>query len=159
MKAASLNEIKQELSGLKPPELLALLLRLGRYKKENKELLTYLIFESGNEESYVQSVKDEISEQFKALNKSQLYLAKKTIRKVLRTVNKYIRYSGKKSTDADIRIFYCRSLIESGLPVKKSPVIYNIYMGQVKKIQLAIESMHEDQQADYNTELDYLKSY
>ena len=38
MKAATLNEIKQELTNLPSTRVLELCLRLGRFKKENKEL-------------------------------------------------------------------------------------------------------------------------
>ena len=51
MKAASLQEIKEELNQLDPIKVRDLCLRLGRFKKENKELLTYLLFESFNEEN------------------------------------------------------------------------------------------------------------
>ena len=44
MKAATLNELKHELSHLPAEELLDLCTRLARFKKENKELLTFLLF-------------------------------------------------------------------------------------------------------------------
>ena len=40
MKAATIHEIKQELVTLKPAALSELCLRLAKFKKENKELLT-----------------------------------------------------------------------------------------------------------------------
>ena len=48
MKAASISEIKTELKGLPPAQLTELCLRLARFKKENKELLTYLLFEAND---------------------------------------------------------------------------------------------------------------
>ena len=42
MKAATVKEIKTELENLSPAALLPLTLRLAKFKKENKELLTYL---------------------------------------------------------------------------------------------------------------------
>src|SRR5580704_3921111 len=98
MKAASLNELKNELKTLSPSKLVELCVRLGKYKKENKELITYLLFEAHDEQNYIDGVKAEIEEQFAEMNKGNIYLAKKTIRKVLRTTNKYIRYSGSKQT-------------------------------------------------------------
>ena len=56
MKAATIHEIKQELVTLKPAALSELCLRLAKFKKENKELLTYLLFEAHNETEYVKSV-------------------------------------------------------------------------------------------------------
>ena len=47
MKAATLNELRKELQALSSKELVEICLRLAKYKKESKELLTYLIFEAG----------------------------------------------------------------------------------------------------------------
>jgi len=64
MKAVTVTELKQELNNRSPKELLDLCLRLSKFKKENKELLTYLLFESSEEASYIESVKREIDQQF-----------------------------------------------------------------------------------------------
>ena len=97
MKAATLNELKQELNHLPEKQLVELCLRLGRFKKENKELLTYLIFEAHDEQSYIASVKADIDEQYAAIpTNNSLYLIKKTLRKILHSTAKYIRYTGSK---------------------------------------------------------------
>ncbi len=83
METASLSEIKKELKVLSPQQLQEILLRLAKYKKENKELLSYLLFEAFNQQAFIQSVKEEIDEQFMHLNHSSFYLAKKTLRKAL----------------------------------------------------------------------------
>jgi len=57
MKAVTIKELKDELANLSPKEIRELCLRLARFKKENKELLTYLLFESGDESVYVGSIK------------------------------------------------------------------------------------------------------
>jgi len=75
------HEIKQELSTVKPAQLVELCLRLGRFKKENKELLTYLLFEAHDEQGYIDGIKKEIDEQFAAINLSQLYSQKKACEK------------------------------------------------------------------------------
>ena len=49
MKYLTLKEIKQELNALSKEEVQELCLRLSRFKKENKELLAYLLFESKDE--------------------------------------------------------------------------------------------------------------
>ncbi|MFW5774472.1 MAG: hypothetical protein ACOCWD_07300, partial [Tangfeifania sp.] len=104
METASISEIKKELKNLSPQQLQDVCTRLAKYKKENKELLSYLLFESFNEQHFIQEVKDEIDEQFSHLNNSSLYLAKKTLRKVLRTTRKYIRFSGSKQTEVELLI-------------------------------------------------------
>jgi len=57
MKAATIHEIKQELATIKPAALADLCLRLAKFKKENKELLTYLLFEAHNEHLYQSQLK------------------------------------------------------------------------------------------------------
>ena len=157
MKTATIHEIKQELSTVKPAELMELCLRLSKFKKENKELLTYLLFEAHNEQAYVESVKKEISELFDEINQSQLYFAKKSLRKIVRVINKYCRYSGSRQTEVELRLYFCQALNESGIPVYHNTVINNLYQSQLKKIEAVIASLHEDLQYDYRKELKDLK--
>jgi hypothetical protein len=46
MKSATSAEIKSELKKSSPTRLVELCLRLARYKKENKEMLTFLLIEA-----------------------------------------------------------------------------------------------------------------
>ena len=156
MRSSSIAEIKQELVTLKAPELITLCLRLARYKKENKELLTYLLFEAQDETSYIKSIRQEVEDLFGTINLSQLYFAKKTLRKIVRMINKHSRYSGQKQTDIELRIFFCQQLKASGIPVKRNPVINNIYNSQLKKISTGLATLHEDLQHDYSREIEAL---
>jgi hypothetical protein len=156
MKAATVHEIKQELLTTKPADLAELCLRLARFKKENKELLTYLLFEAHDEESYVNGIKKEIDEEIAEINRSQLYFAKKSLRRIVRMINKYCRYSGVKETELSLRIFFCAALKESGIPIKQNAVIHNLYLSQVKKINTVLPTLHEDLQYDYRKEADLL---
>jgi hypothetical protein len=156
MKSATIHEIKQELSTVKPADLLDLCVRLGRFKKENKELLTYLLFEAHDEQGYVNGIKKEIDEQFAGINLSQLYFAKKSLRKIARVINKYCRYSGQKSTEVELRIYFCTQLKNSGIPIERNAVINNLYHSQVKKINTVLATLHEDLQYDYQKQVDEL---
>lgn len=153
MKAASLNELKKELTDLKSAELIALCMRLAKYKKENKELLTYLIFEANDEKSYIEGVKEEIDSAFEGMNKSNIYLAKKSIRKALRFANKYIKYSTSKQTEVEVLIHFCNTLKKSGLSYKNSIVLSNLYQHQIQRIRKALSYLHEDLQFDYKEEI------
>jgi hypothetical protein len=77
MKVASVQEIKQELNELNKPELLALCLRLTKYKKDNKELLNFLLFNAHDIDAYINTVNEEIEEMFTEVNSSHVYFAKK----------------------------------------------------------------------------------
>ena len=153
MKAASVKDIKTELEHQSQAKLLSLCLKLTKFKKENKELLTYLLFEADNENAYIGSVKNEIDEAFLELNTKNLYIAKKNIRKILRITNRYIKYSGLKPTEATLLMHVCRKIKESGLALQKSTALTNLYASQIKKIKAAIDTMHEDLQYDYQKEL------
>lgn len=156
MKAATVQEIKQELSTLKQQELLAICQRLARFKKENKELLTYILFESSNEQGYVDSIKMEIDEQMDAINKTHIYFAKKSIRKILRLVNKYSRYSASKQTEVELLIYFCKKLKTSGIPLNKNPALKKLYENQLAKVKKLMVGLHEDIQYDLTRELEDL---
>ena len=153
MKAATISEIKNELKDQGQNELMTIALRLARFKKENKELLTYLLFESQDEASYRSAIRSMISEEMKEVNISNLYYCKKNLRRILRAVDRFIRYSGIKETEADIRIHYCKEMLNRKVPLHRTKALENIFSGQLKKVQKAIDSLHPDLQFDYKTEL------
>ena len=156
MKAATVNEIKQQLKETKPTELIELCLRLARFKKENKELLTYLLFEADDLQTYIANVKKEIDEGFTEINISSLYFAKKTIRKILRIANKYIRYTGSKEAEVEILLHYLTNLKGLKIAWHKSTALGNLYQAQLKKIKAGIATMHEDLQHDYKRSFERL---
>jgi predicted CopG family antitoxin len=156
MEIASLSNIKKELKNLPPEVLQDVIKRLAKYKKDNKELLSYLLFEAYNEDEYIRQVKEEIDLEFMSLNRSSFYLAKKTIRKVLKTTKKHIRFSGKKETEIELLLYFCKKLKDSRLNYKRSRVVFNMYLTQVKRIQKVISMLHEDLQYDYREELEAL---
>jgi hypothetical protein len=156
MKAATVNEIKKELEGLEPERTQALCLRLARFKKDNKELLTYLLFEAHDEAGYVESVKREITEQFQEIPNLTVYYVKKSLRRILRMVNKQIKYSGLPTTELAFRIHFCQHIKESAIPIDKSAVLVNLYEQQLKKINQALAKLAEDLRFDYQSEIENL---
>ena len=154
MKTATVHEIKQELLANKERVLVELCLRLAKFKKENKELLTYLLFEAHNEEGYITEVKELITQEFELLDaKANIYFTKKSIRKILRVAAKHIRYTGSKQAEAAILIHFLTTLKESSIPYHRSNTLINMYALQIKKIKAALAGMHEDLQYDYKLAL------
>jgi len=149
MKPASLAEIRRELKTRDPKELAELCLRLGRFKKDNKELLTYLLFDAHNESAYVEAIKYDIDEMMAEVNSSHVYYAKKGIQKILRQLNKNIRYSGNKQTEVEVRLHFCKAIKDSGIAIHRSNVLINMYERQKVKIEKTLATLHEDLQADY----------
>ncbi|UII31196.1 hypothetical protein LVD17_23165 [Fulvivirga ulvae] len=156
MKAATLSEIKKELKHRDAEEIMQICLRLGRFKKDNKELLTYLLFDASDEEGYISSIKYEIDDLIEEINTSHLYYAKKGLQKINRNLNKYIRYSGNKQTEVEVLLHFARSIKDSGIAIHRSSVISNMYDRLLTKIEKALSSLHEDIQADYKYELEQL---
>ena len=156
MKPESISTIKKELLSLPPDKLAEYCLRMAKYKVENKEFLSYLIFQAYDEETYIREVKTEIDTQFKNLNKSKTFLAKKTVRKVLKTTQKFIKFSGEKTTEIELLLYFCRKLKTSGLALRYGSVMGNLYMRQVERIRKVLASLHEDLQLDYVNEVERL---
>jgi hypothetical protein len=153
MKAVTVKEIYQELINLTPKELRDLCLRLARFKKENKELLTYLLFESSDEKSYIESVKKEIDLEFERVNRKSYYFIKKGLRRILLNTRKYIRYSHNKKTEVDLLIYYCLKLKKFTPSIQKNAALRNLYLRQTGMIREKLGSLHEDLQYDYEPEL------
>ena len=153
MKAVTVKELSQELLNRTPKELRDLCLRLARFKKENKELLTYLLFESSDESSYVESVKKEIDQQFEHVNRKSYYFIKKGLRRILLNTGKYARYSQNKKTEIDLQIYYCTKLKKFTPSIQKNKALRNLYTRQTETIRVKLTSMHEDLQYDYGLEM------
>lgn len=153
MKASSISEIKSGLENLSAKQLAALCLQLAKYKKDNKEFLSYLLFDANDMESYIQNVKQEMDALFAEINISHLYFAKKSLRKILRIAGKHIRYTGSKQAEAELLIHFCQQLKNSGIRFETSTVLMNLYQAQLKKINAAIAGFHEDLQYDYLKEV------
>jgi hypothetical protein len=157
LKAATIHELKLELSVLPADQLVDVCIRLAKFKKENKELLTYLLFEAFDEQAYIENIKAEMLEQFQGINTTNLYFVKKSLRKIIRTINKHIRYTGSAETEAKLLLFFCYTLKNSGIPIEKNPVIKNMHLNQLKKISKTIAGMHEDLQYEYVKELEKMR--
>ncbi len=156
MKAASLSEIRTELKHLPQDVVMDLCIRLIKYKKENKELLNYLLFEADDEQAYVDGIRKEMDLLFRDVNSRNLTQSKKILQKTLRNIGKYARYSGSKRTDADLHIYFCQKIRASGLPLDRNPSIQNIYLRQLVRIRKSIATLHEDLQYDYEEVMENL---
>ena len=156
MKAASLADIKRELKACDSEQLLAICLRLGRFKKDNKELLTYLLFEASDEQGYISLLQEQIDDMMDEVNMSHLYYVKKGLQKIVRQLNKSLRYSGQKQTEVEVRMYFCKRIKASGIAIERHTTINNLYHRELKRIDKALGALHEDLQADYRHELQAL---
>ena len=156
MKAVTVKKLKDELLHQSTNELIELCLQLSKFKKENKELLTYLLFESHNEEAYIESVKEQMDVLFEDINTKSFFYIRKSARKILTLTKKYIRYSKKKETEVELLLYYCKKLKEFKPSIKRSQQLLNAFDRQVLMIKKALATLHEDLQYDYQNELEEL---
>ncbi len=157
MKAVSVKEIKKELNHRSQKELIELVLKLSRFKKDNKELLTYLLFESHDEEAFIASVKEYMDELFEGINTYSFYYIRKSVRKILTQVKKFIRYSKKKETEVELLFHFCWKLQELSPSITKSPRLMSVFERQLTMAEKAMSTLHEDLQYDYRLELENFK--
>lgn len=156
MKASTIKQLKDELSHKTAQELKELCLQLARFKVENKELLTYLLFEAHDEDQYIINCKNFIDVQFDEIDTKNAYYVRKKIRKILTSTKKLIRFSKKKDTEAEILLHFCKKLKNYNPYFKRSNRLQNIFQTQLRMASNAILKLHEDLQFDYQQELDNL---
>lgn len=156
MKPATVTTLKNELKHLPEKELVEICLKLAKFKKENKELLTYLLFESDDEDGYINEIKEEMDEVFSEINTSHIYYVKKGMRKILRQIKKYIRYSKKKETETELLLYFCSKMKELKSSHNRSQQMVNLYERQLEMAKKAMSTLHEDLQYDFSIEIEQL---
>jgi len=157
VKTATVSEIKRELGDRSTNELKETILRLARFKKENKELLTYVLFESADENAYIESVKQEINSMFDEINTSSYYYIKKSVRKILRHTKIRIRYSLNKQTEVELLLWFCLKLASFKPSIRNNIALENILLKQLQGIRKTMPKLHEDLRYDYDKLLQSIK--
>jgi hypothetical protein len=155
MKAATSNEIKQELKGLSSANLIELCLRLARFKKENKELLTYLLFESHDEPGYIKMLQADIDEKFATIDPSPVSKAKKEYRKILRLINRQIKYIGSKSASVELLLYFTMKLRDQEQTLH--PRLQTLFLQQITKAEKLLPLIDDDLQFDYRQKIEALR--
>ncbi|MDB5004026.1 MAG: hypothetical protein JWQ34_2251 [Mucilaginibacter sp.] len=143
-----LQDIKKELQHLSSLQIAELCLRLARHKKENKELLAYLLFEADNEAAFIEKVKAEIGFMFSQLP-IRSYDAAKYLRKILRLIGKYTKFMASKEAEIDLLLNFCTDYIQYADRRTSYKPLRLILVRQVEKIRTAIGKLHEDLQFDF----------
>jgi hypothetical protein len=150
-----LQDIKKELQHLPAEQIAELCLRLSRYKKENKELIAYLLFEAHDEDAFIEKVKAEAGFMFSQLP-AQSYIAAKSLRKILRTLSKYSKFMGSKTAEISLLISFCENYIHYADRKTAYKPLRLILLRQLEKIRTLIGKLHEDVQADHSGEYNNL---
>ncbi len=156
MKAASIVTLRKALAHLDRQALQQLCLRLARFKLENKELLTYLIFESEDELQYVQGIKSQLDKLFDEINTNRYFFIKKSVRKILRRIRKFSRYSNTPETEVELLLYFCCKMKTIRPSIFNNKTLTNLYNRQVEASRKKTLKLHEDLQYEYQLQIEKL---
>ena len=155
MDTASIKQLKDTLSTLGREELIGLLFRMVKFKKENKELLTFLLFEADDLDAYVHEITLLIKDEFENYRLKTAYYKRKGCRRVLRMLKKYIKYATDKEVEVRLLLAYVSMVAESKSFINDR-VIQKIALRQLLLAEKSIVKLHEDLQYEYKLELEEL---
>ena len=79
------------------------------------------------------------------------------MRRILRSLNKLIKYSGQPITELELRIDFCKQVLAHHIPLNKSAVLMNLYDQQIKKIKAVLSKLDADLQYDYKRDVDTIE--
>jgi len=155
MKPEKLSDLKKVLLVLNTTELTEICLRLAKYKKENKELLAYLLFDANEPMKYAEDVKSYLITEFKTMQKHYFY-STKSLRKIIRLINRYAKYTNSKQVETELSFWFCTNyLIYADLRTSHKP-LQGLLTRQFEKITKLLPKLHEDLQFDYQKEFEAL---
>lgn len=155
MKPEKLSDLKKELLNHNVHELTEICLRLAKYKKENKELLSYLLFDATEPMEYAEQVKNSLIDDFKSMQKHYFY-STKSLRKIIRLINRYAKYTGSKQVETELCMWFCSNyLIFADLRTSHKP-LQGLLTRQFEKVAKLIPKLHEDLQFDYRQEFEII---
>lgn len=155
MKTQKLNVIKKELNGLSVQQLADICLRLAKYKKDNKELLNYLLYDANDPLAYSEQVKSYLEEEFKNLPR-HYYQSSKVLRKILRLMNRHAKYTSSKQVELELLLWFCSNFLKYADTRTSHKPLQAIFIRQLDKIKSALPKLHEDLQFDYSREFETL---
>jgi hypothetical protein len=150
-----LSDLKKELLELSKPELIQLCLRVAKLKRENKELLAYLIFDSEDPLFYAQKLKPEIKEVFKQPFQHAYYLTK-SIRKAMRLITKYYRFTSNKQGETELLIYLVEEFYLSWRNEYRYQALGKVIYRCLEKAQSNLKKIDEDFRADFEDPINEL---
>ena len=153
MKPEKLSNLKKELNERSLHELREICLHLAKYKKENKEYLNYLLFDSRDPMKYAEEVKTFLLDDFKGLN-NHYYHSTKSMRKIIRTMTKHAKYTGSKQVEIELSLWFCNNFLKYVDLTTNYRPMYSLLSSQFGKIMKLIPKLHEDLQFDYQKEFE-----
>lgn len=159
MKIATLAEIKKELQHLSHKELIGLISDLSKFSTDNKLFLYFQLYGRDHPGLFSVMVQEELVHEFRNGNTRNAHYAKKSAQAIRRKLNKFLKFTKDKPTQIDLISFFCEMLFEYGYLTYRHPVIENLYLLQVGKVERLLSQMHEDLRYDYRDKVMELRRY
>ena len=148
MEKEKIHLLKKELISRSQKELVEICLNMAKLKVENKEMLTYLLYDAENPLEYAQRVKEEINSHFAELN-MHYYYATKSLRKTLRLINKYSRFTKFKQGEIELLLHFS-TCFNSTIPKDSKHIpLLGLQFRSLTKAASLIQKIHEDLHYDY----------
>ncbi len=149
---ASVKEIKREMGHLNAAELSEVCIRLAKYKKENKELLHYLLFHADDPGAYAASIREELEDQFQQLGR-QGYQSAKSFRKILTLIGRYSRFTGSKQVEAEFLVWFCKRFLEYADTRSTYKPLTGIFGKQLNRLKGIADALDPDLGHDLGMEI------
>lgn len=149
MEIPGLPEMKKELQTRGKPELLEICNSIARLKKENKEFLAYLLYDSDDPMGYADKFREAMDEQFEMLEGSEYRMAK-SLRKISNLIVKYAKFTKYKQGEAELIIHFLNHYRKAVNAKTKSAWLQGIAFQKLKALLEIIYSLPDDLQYDYS---------
>lgn len=148
MRTNGIAEIKKTIKNISQAELSEICLKLARFKKDNKEFLHFLLYESADPLAYAEDVKESLHNLLTNLNRHPS-LKVKELRKHLRVLTRHIRYTSSPEVEIILLIWFTNMLITHAGIRQSNKALYTLFIRQIEKIRKVFPKLHEDLQFDY----------
>ena len=158
MKPATLVQIRKELETVSYNRLLDITMKMVRHKTENKEFISFVLFDEENVADFASDIRHEISEMMQEVQYKPSYIIKRTLRKVLRYISRYCGYVSDKEFEAEMLVYFCRLMKEKRLHRTPIKSINIIYYKQLEKIEKLLPKLTGEVKTDIENELAELTS-
>ena len=159
MEIAGLAEIRKELIHQSPDELIELVLRLARFRQDNKALTGYWLFNRQDPNQFLQQVHIALEDGFRTLNFSSGYWVKKGLRKWQRQVNLYGRICGEAWMQADMQSYYVWICLRAQSRLAEPLYLASLVAAAEKKRLSFVKKLDADLQHDLQRQFErWIKS-
>ena len=115
-----------------------------------------MLFDAQNETQFVEQIKNFINDEFAEINTKNYYWMRKSIRKVLKDIKKYIRFSKNKDTEIELLLHFLAQMLQLQPDVMKDKRLRNLYERNLLMVDKKISGVHEDLQYDYQLQREKL---